>query len=68
MFIEPKMVWPVLLIVAIIVVIVILLYRKDQGQRGFPLNRYCLECHKRFPDNLSVCPYCGEKYFSSRQK
>jgi len=68
MYIEPKMVWPALLIIAIIVVVLFLVYRKDQGSKGFPLNRYCLQCHKRFPDNLSICPHCGENYFSSCHK
>ena len=62
------MVWPIIVGIAVIVLIVILIYRKDQGKRGYPLNRYCLTCHKRFPDNLSHCPYCNEPYFSSHQK
>ena len=62
------MVWPILIVVAVIVIIAIYYYRKDHGARGFPLNRYCLACHKRFPDNLSSCPKCGEPYFASNIK
>ena len=62
------MVWPIIIVVLIVIAIGIYLYRKDQGSRGFPLNRFCLGCQKRFPDNLSSCPYCGELYFSFNQK
>lgn len=61
------MVWPILVIFAIIVVIALLIYRKNQGSKGFPLNRFCLNCKKRFPDNISNCPYCGEPYFNFHQ-
>jgi len=58
------MVWPILIVIAVIVIIGLFLYKKDQGRRGFEMNRYCLECKKRYPDSLSNCPYCGAIYFS----
>jgi len=57
------MVWPIIIAVIVIGVIAWYYYKKPQGSKGFPLNRFCLGCHKRFPENLSSCPYCGEKYF-----
>ena len=62
------MVWPILVVIGIVIIIGIWLYKKDEGSRGFPLNRFCLACHKRFPENLSNCPYCGEVYFNFNQK
>jgi len=62
------MVWPILIAVGVILFIALIIYKKDQGRRGFPLNHLCLACHKRFPDNLSTCPGCGEPYFSYHQK
>jgi len=43
-----------LIIIAIIIIVGIYYYRKDYGERNFPLNRYCLSCHKRFPDNQKM--------------
>jgi len=60
------MVWPILVFIVIVVIIAIYLYKKDQGSRSFPLNRFCLACKKRFPENLASCPYCGELYFSGK--
>ncbi len=62
------MVWPILIAIGVIVIIALYIYRKDHGSKGFPLNRYCLACHKRFPDNLANCPKCGEPYFAYHQK
>ena len=58
------MVWPILVIIGVIVIIAYFIYKKDSGSRGYPLNRLCLSCKKRYPDNISTCPYCGQKYFS----
>jgi len=63
-----NMVWPVLVVIVTIILIALYFHYKNQGKRGYPLNRYCLACQKRFPDNLSSCPECGEPYFSYNQK
>jgi len=62
------MVWPILVGIAVILFIALIIYKKDNGKRAFLLNSLCLACHKRFPDNLSHCPYCNEPYFSYHQK
>lgn len=61
------MVWPIIIGIIVVGIIAYFIYKKDHGSRSFPLNRYCLACHKRFPDNLSNCPYCNEPYFSYNQ-
>ena len=62
------MVWPIIIFIVIIIAIAAYLYRKDHGSRAYPLNRFCLGCQKRYADNLSTCPYCGESYFNFNQK
>jgi len=57
------MVWPIIIVIVVIALIAVYMYKKDQGKRGYALNRLCLTCHKRYPDTLSACPNCGEKYF-----
>jgi len=63
------MVWPLVIIVVIIIAIALYyIYKPNLGGKNYPLNRYCLGCHKRFPDNLKACPNCGEPYFADNQK